>query len=222
MAILTIDTFLVVDEIDPASQYHLTGDLDGVLETPFPRGVFFGLYGRMSAVIARDLHKSLAKSGKELLLCSVEIESGPNMQNRVDVNVTSDEYEATTFLSDLREMKTVDVRRGRKRLWDDISQKWDSYLNEMGLDPVKMREAQTEDFPRRFTTYPNLISRLRAEDDYKHLDCIVFPLLTKNQYLVKIAAVFNPEAVVNVTVKNSKRIEAEIPASVWKNSLSAK
>lgn len=215
MAIISIETFLVVDEVDLNKEYELTANLDGVLGGPMPPGVFIGLYGRAGPVIASELHESYAKQGKQLLLCEVEIEAGSKMQSRVDVNVSSKERESARFLCDLSEVQTVDVRRGRKRLWDALESHWRKYLREEGLDPDKLFDDVGEDFPRKLTTRPDLAARLHAEKEFNHLNCLIFPVLTENNYLVSIAAVFRPEAVRRVRVRNDSRIKVSIPESVW-------
>lgn len=215
MAIISIETFLVVDAVDLNKDYELTGNLDGVLGGPMPPGVFVGLYGRAGPAIASELHESYAQEGKQLLLCEVEVEAGSKMQSRVDVNVTPEERESARFLCDLSEVHTVDVRRGRKRLWDTMESLWGKYLREEGVDPEKLFDDVGEDFPRKLTTRPDFAAKLHAEKEFNHLNCLIFPVLTENNYLVSIAAVFRPEAIRRVRVRNDSRIKVSIPDSVW-------
>lgn len=206
MAIITLTTFLWMDQVDSGETYELDGALDGLVDLPFPDRCFTGVYGQSAAVLAAELYQKAVKEGKTLLICEVEADGGPNMHARTNLNVTEEERSKSSMVADLSEMKTLEVKHGKKRLWDDIEQRWYKFLKEEGNVDLP-----GEEFPRKYTGRPDMIKRLRRSMPYKHLDIIIYPVRTPGGKSLTLATVFNPKCIKSMVIFNDHSLKAVLP-----------
>jgi hypothetical protein len=131
--------------------------------------------------------------------CSVELMTEIGTAHTINANPEN-----------ISETKFLNFSRMTRALEDKIIDYWKGYLKEEGMSDEALKTYSWRNL-NYVMERPDLLNRLRQEEEFKHLDVMVYQVREDDGNIQQKASIFNRDAIVQVNVIDNPEIEVLLP-----------